>query len=274
LAGIGIYIFTNSETATEWTTGALIAPVVEESLKGMAVVAVYLLFMSEFDSLLDGMIYAAIVALGFAATENTYYIYNMGFVKNSYEGLLVMAFIRNILVGWQHPFYTSFIGIGLAISRLNRNLWIKIGAPLLGWSFAVLTHAVHNLLAQMLEGSGGLIFGTLIDWTGWFFVFCILLLAIRSEQKTISLQLREEVSKGIISSAQYATACSAWAQSLARLGGLFTGRYQATNRFYQIAAELAHKKNQLNRMGDESGNQVIIERLRSDLAHLAPLAER
>ena len=43
-----------------------------------------------------------------------------------------MFFVRVILVGWQHPFYTAFIGIGLAISRLSRNTSIKIIAPIIG----------------------------------------------------------------------------------------------------------------------------------------------
>jgi len=45
-----------------------------------------------------------------------------------------------ILVGWQHPFYTAFTGIGLALARLNKNWLIKIMAPLLG--LAVAQHIV------------------------------------------------------------------------------------------------------------------------------------
>ena len=58
---------------------------------------------------------------GFAATENTLYIYN-GFHQNGWSGLAFLVFVRVILVGWQHPFYTAFTGIGLAVARLNRKL--------------------------------------------------------------------------------------------------------------------------------------------------------
>ena len=50
----------------------MIAPIIEESLKGLAVLLVFLLFRKEFDSILDGIVYAAITALGFAATENSH----------------------------------------------------------------------------------------------------------------------------------------------------------------------------------------------------------
>ena len=42
--GMGVYLFTGSEYATDVATGSLIAPVVEEALKGMAVLVVFLFF--------------------------------------------------------------------------------------------------------------------------------------------------------------------------------------------------------------------------------------
>jgi RsiW-degrading membrane proteinase PrsW (M82 family) len=108
---VGIYLFTESEAATDLTTGTLIAPVVEEILKGLAVLVVFLVARHEFDSILDGIVYAGIVALGFAATENTLYIYRDGYLENGFAGLLSGLHPR-VLVGWQHPFYTAFIGIG------------------------------------------------------------------------------------------------------------------------------------------------------------------
>lgn len=272
ILGLGIYMFTGSETTTDLTTGSLIAPIVEESLKGFAVLIVYFIFRREFDSVLDGIIYAAIVALGFAATENVYYIYQYGYAESGLQGLLWLVFVRVILVGWQHPFYTAFIGIGLAITRYSRNLFVKITLPILGWCAAVFTHSLHNTIASLLSGAGGLLIGTMVDWTGWFFMFLVILWAINNEKNYITRQLREEVTRGLITPDQYRIACSAWAQSVARLNALTAGHYSATNRFYQTCAELAHKKQQREKLGEESGNTVIIEHLRAELANLAPLA--
>ena len=71
--GLGIFVITNSSIASDIATGSIVAPLVEETLKGLAVLAVFLVFRREFDSVLDGIIYAGVAALGFAATENTYY---------------------------------------------------------------------------------------------------------------------------------------------------------------------------------------------------------
>lgn len=272
LLGAGVYLFTQSETATELTTGSIIAPFVEESLKGLAVLAVFLLFRHEFDSVLDGIVYAAIAALGFAATENTFYIYTMGYQENGFEGLLWLIFVRVILVGWQHPFYTAFIGIGLALARMSRELAVKLFIPLAGWTIALFTHSLHNTVAGLASGPGGLAFGTLLDWTGWGFIFLVILWAISREQHWIRTLLREEVDLGVITVAQYQTAGSAWSQSAARLSALFAGHYGATDRFYQLCGELAHKKRQRRHLGEEGGNTAVIERLRGDLARLSALA--
>jgi len=271
ILGLGIYLFTGSETVTSLTTGSLIAPFVEESLKGVGVLGVFLFFRREFDSYLDGVVYAAITALGFAATENIIYIYDKGYLESGYSGLLWLAFIRVILVGWQHPFYTAFTGIGLAKSRLTNNPFIKYTAPIIGWILAVFNHALHNTLASLLTSAGGLIIATMVDWTGWLFIFGFTVWAIYEEKRYIIQQLKEEISLGTISIAQYCTACSTWAQSLSRLAALASGRFRVTHNFYQKCAELAHKKHQFDLLGDEQGNIAIIDRLRAELRSLATL---
>jgi RsiW-degrading membrane proteinase PrsW (M82 family) len=270
--GLGIYIFTRSDTITELTTGSLIAPIVEECLKGLAVLVVFVVFRHEFDSILDGIIYASVTALGFAATENAYYIYTYGYTVNGLMGIIVMFVIRVFMVGWQHPFYTAFTGIGLAVARLSHKNTLKIIAPLAGLLAAILTHSFHNTMASFLPGLTGLAAGTLIDWTGWFMMFIFILWALQREQGWIIRQLKEEVELALISPAQYRVACSAWMQTLTRIKALTSGRYRATNRFYQVAAELAYKKEQRRNLGDEGGNSAIIENLRTELTRLASVA--
>ncbi len=270
--GMSVLAYTGSETAADLATGSLIAPVVEETLKACAILVVYLLFRSEFDSYLDGIVYAAIAALGFAATENAFYIYQYGFVEQGLAGLLWVLFVRVILVGWQHPFYTAFTGLGLAGARLTRHPVMKIAAPLLGWSAAVFTHSLHNTLSDLLTGAEGLLVGTLVDWTGWGAMLLVIVWATRREGRYLNLHLKEEADMGLISPSQYRTACSAWHQWLARLSALPAGGYRTTSRFYQVCAELAHKKEQYHGVGDEEGNAVIIIQLRDELVELAPQA--
>jgi RsiW-degrading membrane proteinase PrsW (M82 family) len=271
LFGLSVFLFTGSETATDLATGSISAPLVEESLKGFAVLIVFLIFRNEFDNILDGIVYAGVAALGFAATENSFYIFSYGYQEAGYEGIMVLACVRNILVGWQHPFYTAFIGIGLAMARLNPNPLVKIAAPVAGWSLAVITHSFHNTFATLIGGVEGLLLGTVIDWTGWFFMFLVIIWAIFREQGYLKKYLREEVELGTISQGQYKTACSALLMSLSRFGSLTSGRYGRTNRFYHLCAELSHKKRQRDAVGEERGNTALIEQMRRELAQLSPI---
>jgi len=273
VAGLGVFIFTNSNIATDFTTGSLIAPLVEETLKGLAVLGVFLLVRREFDSILDGIIYAGVAALGFAATENIYYIYTYGFHESGWSGLLSLTLVRVILVGWQHPFYTAFTGIGLAIARLNKNWLIKILAPLLGLSIAIFTHAIHNTLAAMLNGMAGMAIGAGVDWTGWLFMFAVLIWATWIEQQHLKKYLAAELQVGTITPALYHTASSAWLQMRARISAIFSRKYSKTARFYQACGEYAHKRWQYDRLGDESGNLAIIQQLRREIARLSPYVQ-
>jgi protease PrsW len=270
--GLSIFAITGSETAANMATASLAAPIVEEILKGIAVYAVYLAARSEFDSILDGIIYAGMTGLGFAATENAFYIFNYGYQVNGWTGLVSMTFIRVILVGWQHPFYTAFFGIGIALARLNRNRLLRVIFVLLGLGAAIFAHAFHNTITELFSGIGGLALGSFIDWSGWFIMLLFIIGMIYREKRYIVNHLREEVDLGVITADQYRTACSAWRQSCARLSALGKNRFQATSRMYQVCGELAHKKQQYLTLGDENGNLIRIHTLRSELRELSPQA--
>jgi len=270
--GIGIFALTGSPGAADFATTSIIAPIVEESLKGLAVLIVFLVFRKEFDSILDGIIYAGIVALGFAATENTFYIYNRGYQESGWQGLWLLVFVRVILVGWQHPFYTAFTGIGLAIARMNRNVLIKWLAPLAGFGLAIFTHSFHNTLGGLIGGLEGMAIGTFLDWGGWLFMFLFIVWMITHERNLLRKHLKDEVASGLLSPAQYTTATSFF-QTGAHLTALSSGSWRATSRFYQLCGELAHKKEQLAKVGDEGSNLAIIEKIRQEMAQLAPLAK-
>ena len=268
--GIGVYLFTGSESATDLTTGSIIAPIVEETLKGLAVFIVFLFFRKEFDSILDGMIYGGVVALGFAATENAFYIYDRGFSQSGWGGFWFLVLVRVVLVGWQHPFYTAFTGIGFAASRMSRNVLAKIFAPLAGLGMAMLTHSFHNTFASLVNGWGGLAVGTLLDWSGWFLMLIFTIWMIVREGRLLPKHLQEEVEAGRLTAAQLQIAASPFGASQASLSALTNGRYRATTRFYQVCGELAHKKEQFLLHDDDPGNLAIIEKLRLELASLSP----
>ncbi len=270
ILGVGLLALTGDEPLTELAGAAIFAPLVEESLKGIAILIVAFVFRNEFDSILDGIVYAGIVALGFAATEDVLYLFS-AYLEKGWGALFALYFVRVILTGWNHAAFTAFIGIGIAIARLNKNVVVKIFAPILGWAIAVILHGTFNGLLST-ENDTAVLLAFCISWIGWLFIFAIIVWAIRLDRARAKKFLAEEVERGILSPAQFRVATAALAPTFMRLGALGSGHYWDTRRFYQVCGELAQKKEQLEKFGDERGNAATIEKLRAEMQKLAMVA--
>ena len=270
--GLGIYVLTGSEGAADFGTASIVAPIIEEGLKGLAVLMVFLMFYKEFDSVLDGIVYAGITAMGFAAIENVLYIYRNGFQEAGWEGFWTLVFIRVLLVGWMHPFFTAFTGIGFAVARLARNGFVKLIAAPAGYIVAVLAHSFHNTFSTLVGGGGGFLLGLLADYFGYVIMLAFIIWMIIHERNILKRQLVEEVKNGLITPQQYNSAISFF-RTNTLLSALSSGTFRQTTRFYQVCGELAHKKEQLLRLGEERGNTGLITQLRGELILLAPQAK-
>lgn len=263
---------TGSKKAADLAGTTLFAPLTEESLKGFAVLLVFLLFRREFDSVMDGLVYAGVAALGFAATENTLYLFGQS-TQTGISGMLGLGFVRVVLGMWDHPFYTAWTGLGLATARLSRSAVARWLAPPAGWGLAVAAHALHNGLAtaaSRASGLGAAMF--LLDWLGWVLMALIVIAALWRERRMLQTQLADEVTAGALDPQQYRTATSVFAQTGVRVRALGCGRFRTTRRFYHLCGELAHKKQQFARLGDEQGTAQRIEGVREELRRLAPEA--
>lgn len=266
--GIAVFTLTNSAGAADFGAAVFSAPLVEETVKGMAVLAVYLYFRREFDSLLDGIIYGSLVGFGFAATENVNYIFS-GFSDGGVEGAVMITVVRAVGIAFLHATLTSCTGLGLAFLRLNRSGWRYL-APVVGYGAAIFFHAAHNFLASL--GSPILcLFGLFFDWIGFFSLFLFILYLIWREGHIVRDYLQAEREAGLISELQYRTAQSLLGQFSARWGTLAGGNWLNTGRFYDALGELAFKKYHLAVRGAEHEPHAPaeIDKLRQQIAALA-----
>lgn len=263
---MGVTAFTGDEEMAGVTGTVLFAPIVEELTKGAAVFLVFWFIRREFDSVLDGMVYGGVTALGFAATENVLYLYFKGYAASQggggYPAMMFLFFLRVILGGWMHAAYTAVFGAGLAMSRLSRSRLVQVGAPIAGLVIAMGMHALHNGMATFLVkvgGTGGLLATLAVDWLGWAVVFGMFLAALAQERRWLRTYLPDEVKSGLITAAEFAVVVSVRAQVTARL------RIRGAAGFYQTVAELSQKKHQLATLGDERGNAARVESLRATI---------
>jgi RsiW-degrading membrane proteinase PrsW (M82 family) len=126
--------------------GSISAPVVEESAKALALLIVFRRRRSEFNGVVDGLVYAVLVGLGFAMTENILY-YSKGAIEHGVQGALPVFVARGILTPFAHPLFTSMTGLGLGIASRATDHWVRIAAPLAGLGGAIVLHSIWNTAA-------------------------------------------------------------------------------------------------------------------------------
>jgi RsiW-degrading membrane proteinase PrsW (M82 family) len=125
------------------------APVAEEASKGAFLLLLLWWRRAELDGVLDGIVYAGMVGVGFAFTENILYL------ASSYDGghgvgpggadALTATFVLRCLASpFAHPLFTACTGIGVGIAVNSRHRPTRIVAPLAGYCCAVLAHAAWN----------------------------------------------------------------------------------------------------------------------------------
>ena len=202
-----------AEFAREWGA-AIIGPGVEELVKFLGVVLLYLIARAEFDDVLDGFVYGALVGLGFTLAEDMYYFFThfvgqagLGNLGGLFEGF----FIRVIVGGpYSHVLLTGLTGMGLAyyVTRPDvprrRRILVTIGL----YTAGVAAHFVWNspLLDGMLAGDPDE--ATWIAWAAIKGLPFLLLLAyivrraIRREQRWVRDAVAPEVASGVISATE------------------------------------------------------------------------
>ena len=90
-----------AETGEEMTTvmaitASVVAPLVEETLKAVPLLFIFFMFRREFDGLMDGLLYGALVGFGFAMTENFFYIFGTG-ASSGISAEALVFFLRTIV---------------------------------------------------------------------------------------------------------------------------------------------------------------------------------
>jgi len=128
-------------------TASLSAPPVEEITKGAALVVLYLFFRSHFDNVLDGIVYGAMVGMGFAMVEN--FIYYMGPIAEGADdaaiGWAMLVLLRGVITGiGTHWVFTAITGAGLGMHRVLRRGCLRLAVPPLALLVSIFAHFAWN----------------------------------------------------------------------------------------------------------------------------------
>ena len=240
------------------------APITEEGSKGLALLILFLWKKDEFDNVIDGIVYAAMVGLGFAMVENFAY-----YGRALAEGGLISGFltfgVRGVASPFMHPIFTAMTGIGLGLARQSSKRWVKVVAPIAGLLAAMMLHSFWNFMATVIDPAieAQFQYSSLTVFVAVIFlltlvkavplllgVLLVVFFGLRREGRIVRRNLTPELESGLITQQEYAALGSVGG----RLGSSFRalssgglGGWRAYSRFSQIATELAFHRDRVQR---------------------------
>jgi RsiW-degrading membrane proteinase PrsW (M82 family) len=239
------------------------AGITEETIKGLGLLLLFFVLRDEFDDVVDGIIYGALIGAGFAMVENFRY-----FALDS-KNFLVFLIVGRIILGWLgHSTFIACFGAALGYVRYTRVRWKQIVIPLLGFLIAVTLHSFFDFVdfqaSAVIRNSGGnpavvnyaliaIIANYLPPFIAQIGLLYILIRALAYETAIIREFLAVEVSNGIVTVGEYALLQNSFQRTSAERHVLRRSGYKQWLRvkdLYQTEIGLAFRKWHVS-MGDK-----------------------
>ncbi len=224
---------------TDFLTTVFVAPVVEESIKGLGLLLAFVvsilaagrLWATEFSGVMDGIVYGSAVGFGFAIAEDLLY-----FAQSGPETFVV----RRVFGGFAHAAFTSLTGVGLGLVLWVRSDFLKVSLPVVGLLGAIVLHSFFNLIATLF---GVLAYVLMFVVVVAYIVLIFAWLAV--ERRAIREELREEVAAGVLSPDEYAILPTYFHRRSHYLRLIFSGNlgtWRRARSVHQAAVDLAFSK--------------------------------
>ena len=184
---LGVAFFAGLHVDPMVLGAVVVAPLTEEAMKGLGVLLIFWLARREFNGVTDGIVYAGIVAAGFAFVENVLYL-GMMYVESGTPGLIGIFIMRCLVSPFAHPMFTICIGLALGLVA-HRRRWSSAWIVVLGFAAAVFLHALWNYSA-VAGGEGFLVLFVVVQIP----LFVGFLLLLRWSRRRESRILRDTLT--------------------------------------------------------------------------------
>ena len=226
-----------SPEAGEAVGAVMSAPIFEEGSKGLGVLVILIFFQKYFDDILDGIVFAGVIALGFATVENVLY-YGRAIGAGGADDLLILFVLRGIMSPFAHVSFTAMTGIGCGIARESHNKLVRVIIPVVGYIGAVTLHSIWNGLA-VIGGLKGFAVGYFVIELPFFLILVgFTLYIMRRQGKILKDMLALDIARGLITPELGNTVTSAFKSSAWLATGLFNGKYRARSHYLRAAGKL------------------------------------
>ena len=238
-----------------------VAPIVEEAVKGVFLVGLLIFRRREFDGIVDGIVYAGLVAAGFAFTENILYFgraFSEDATAGSTGGVFALLVMRGVLSPFAHPLFTAMTGIAAGVASNSRNPVVRMIAVLIGYALAVTLHALWNASASLHEGEAFIGVYAFIMLPLFLAMIAIVVWQRRREQRIVIEQLPGFAQAGWIAPSEIALLSSlagrrGWRAAVRRRSGKRVAK--AVTDYQAAVTDLAFLRSRMSRgsVGNETG---------------------
>ena len=246
---------------------AVVAPVVEETIKGLGVLLLFLVWRRYVDGPVDGLVYAATVAAGFAFVENILYF---GEAMSDQQVSVATVFVlRGVMSPFAHVVFTACVGLALGwAARRPGHAWVW--AFPLGLVAAMVLHGLWNASAVVGDGTTFLVMYLLVQAPVFGTVVGLAVWLRRTERTMLRERLGELVAAGRLGPEDVDMLTSLRNRRAARGWAARYGRAPAMRRFQHAATRLAFARNRavlhrqgLHGSGDEAAALAELEHARA-----------
>lgn len=274
-SSIFVAVATHDVNAAQAFGAVISAPIVEESAKAIILFIFFFWKKDEFDGIVDGIVYAGMVGLGFAMTENIQY-YGKAVLHGGLESLTGTFILRGTLAPFSHPLFTSMTGIGLGWSRQSGNTAVKLLAPVAGLLLAIFMHFTWNGSAVLFGGIGFLVTYFVVMVPVFIGTLMAVYFGLRREGNIVREHLYPDFQRGIFTPQDYERLCSVRGRMGSTMNALTSRGFRAWRyrmRYNQMASELAFHRSRTAR-GIFTSEQSAREREAAYLQILQDLSSR
>jgi RsiW-degrading membrane proteinase PrsW (M82 family) len=239
-----------------------VSPLIEEIVRGLAILSVFFLVRHEIDDLYDGVLYGAVVGIGFAMAAGFASILATNAQVPATAGGTNSGLYAAAVSGFTHLFYGGVIGFALGWVRSAATPTV-LGAAAVGTAAAYGLHIVHDYLPwwTAIDASGGQpsdigkILGNVPNLLGVAGLAVVVIWSAARQAKIVSTQLRDEVEAGWVGADEYAVVTDPYKRftTLARtLFGKGDDAWRSLRRLYATEIELAFRKHHRAHGGPQS----------------------
>lgn len=259
-------------------------PIVEELVRGAAILIVFLFVRFEIDDILDGIIYGGVVGIGFGATANFVSIWNTKPI-----GDVDASLYPAMITGLNHVFYGALVGLALALFR-NKRMPVILAAGVAGTALAFGLHILHDYLPWIGASSENNLssnFGREVltqapNYFGVFILGVVALWAAGRQQLIVARELRTEIGDAVTREEwgavtnSFRRSYTLWTDLLWRGERVWKLRRQLYTAMVELAFRKYHRgdreASQSHYFLDEDAYRAQIKDLRAELVKFYPAA--